>query len=307
MRKKMACPPVRARFFHGLALCLCATPWVIFPETLIVAQQPGVEKKYPHDVHYDFRGKPLPDELSLTPFGSDQFIKSEPEGLRITLPKNRNDLSPVVVGTRTGIQGDFEITATLEILKAEQPKDGFGVGASLFINKVDPAAEGATLGRLVRPKGKQVVFWDLGIGKKKEELQFDIDFRPYSEDQMRLRLKRTGTQLSYLLAKGLTGENFDELPAKEFGGNDIEKVLVRVTTGQQPVLVDVRLIELRIRSGAAPATPIPAVTTTVPYSRGWLLAGSCVMVVILLFAVVVLVALLYRRQRGNTDESEPPT
>ena len=173
------------------------------------------------------------------------------------------------MGTRTGIQGDFEITATLEILHADQPKDGFGVGASLFINKVDPAAEGATLGRLVRPKGKQVVFWDQGFGKKKDELQFDIEYRPYSENQMRLRLNRAGTQLSYLLGKGLQGENFDELPTKEFGGNDIEKVIVRVTTGKQPVLVDVRLIELRIRSSAAPATPIPAAKATVQGSRDW--------------------------------------
>src|SRR5262245_24278249 len=93
--------------------------------TATSAQQPAEEKKYPHDVQFDFRGKPLPRELILTPNGSDRFVKSEPEGLRITLPKDRRDLSPVAVATRTGIQGDFEITATLEILHAEQPRGGF--------------------------------------------------------------------------------------------------------------------------------------------------------------------------------------
>src|SRR5262245_20020573 len=71
------------------------------------AQQPAEDRKYPHEVHFDFRGKPLPPELILTPAGSERFVKSEPEGLRITLPKDRSDLSPVAVGTRSGIKGDF--------------------------------------------------------------------------------------------------------------------------------------------------------------------------------------------------------
>ena len=133
------------------------------------AQPANEEKKYPKEVYHDFRGKPLPDELSLTPLGSEQFVNSEPEGLRITLPKDRKDLGQVTIGMRTGIQGDFEITATLEILNADRPKDGFGVGAFLFINKVDPEAEGATLGRITKPNGNEVIFWDQGFGKKKGE------------------------------------------------------------------------------------------------------------------------------------------
>jgi hypothetical protein len=270
-------------------------------------QKPVEDRQYPRQDYFDFRGKPLPDDLTLIPIGSELFVKSEPEGLRITLPKDRKDPELVAVGTRFGIQGDFEITATLEVLKAERPRDGFGVGASLFINKVDPVVEGSTFGRLVRPNGSQVIFWDQGFGKTKQELQYDADFRPYSDNQLRLRLKRTGTQLSYLLGKGLKGDYFDELPAKEFGGNDIKQVLVRVTTGRQPVDVDVRLIDLRIRSGAVPATPIPAVRTAEPGSRGWLIAALFVLVVILSFAVVVLVVLLVRRQRAGTDESSQPT
>src|SRR5262249_28287691 len=153
----------------------------------------------PHEVHFDFRGKPLPPELILTPAGSERFVKSEPEGLRITLPKDRSDLSPVAVGTRSGIKGDFEITATLEILQANRPRDRFGGGATLFINKVDPAVEGAGIGRLLRASGEEVVYWDRSTGRKAEELQFDADFRAWPDRELRLRLKRTGAQLSYLL------------------------------------------------------------------------------------------------------------
>jgi hypothetical protein len=273
--------------------------------TPLFGQAPGGDTKYARDDHFDFRGKPMPDNLTLIPFGSESFVKSEPEGLRITLPKDRKDLGLVAVGTRFGLQGDFEITATLEILQAEQPKEGFGVGTSLYINKVEPVAEGATLGRLVRPKGSQVIFWDQGLGRKKEELQFDVDFRPFAANQFRLRLQRTAAQLSYLLAKGLEGDNFDELPAKEFGGTDIKQVLVRVSTGQQPAHVDVRLVDLRIRSGAPPATPIPARSVEVG-SRGWLVAALFVFVVILALGVVVL-ALLLRRQRPATDQTSQRT
>jgi hypothetical protein len=234
---------------------------------VIFAQPADADPKYPDDVHFDFRGKPLPPELTLTPEGSLRFVQSEPEGLRITLPKDRADLAPVVVGTRFGIKGDFEITATVEILHAEQPRDGFGVGASLFINKVDPAVEGATLGRLLRAGGKDVVFWDQGFGKTKEQLQFEVDFRPCADALVRLRLKRMGDQLSYQLGKGLGGDNYEELQQKNFGRNDIQQVLVRATTGKQPVAVDMRLIDLRIRSGAVAASAPAAARKGV-----WLLA-----------------------------------
>jgi hypothetical protein len=267
------------------------------------AQQPAEAKKYPHDVHFDFRGKPLPPELILTPAGSDRFVRSEPEGLRITLPKDRRDLSPVAVGTRSGIDGDFEITATLEILQADQPRDGFGVGATLFINKVEPIVEGAGIGRLLRADGSEVVYWDRGMGRTAEELQFDADFRPCADRQLRLRLKRTGAQLAYLLGSGLEGENFEELPPKEFGGSDIKQVLVRVSTGRQPCNVDVRLIDLRIRSGAAPATPIVAATPTMQLARGWLVAGLFVALLGTSVLAIVFGTLLFRSRRNGAEES----
>jgi hypothetical protein len=285
-------------------VCLSSSAFFTFG-ALAHAQPANEEKKYPNEVYFDFRGKSLPEDLMLTPAGSDRFVKSEPEGLRITLPKDRKNLAPVVVGTRLGIQGDFEITATLEILQADRPKGGFGVGASLFINKADPAFEGATVGRLVKPDGNAEVFWDRGFGKTKEGLQFDIDQRPCSETKLRLRLKRTGARLAYFLGKGFDTDVYEALPPKEFGGNDIEKVIVRVSTGQQPMPVDVRLIDLRIRSGAAPATPIPVAAATVESSRGWLLAALFALVVILFIIVVVFAVLLSRRK--NTETGKPRT
>ncbi len=285
--------------------CLTWSVSLLLMASVGLRAQPANEvKKYPKEVYFDFRGKPLPDELTLTPLGSDPFVKSEPEGLRITLPKDRKNLEQIVVGTRTGIQGDFEITATMEILNAERAKDTFGVGVSLYINKVNPTAEGATLGRITKPTGEQEVFWDQSFGKTAEERQYDLGHRPYTENQIRLRMKRTGTQLAYFVGKGFNGDHFDELPAKEFGGIDIKQVIVRVTTGGQRANLDVRLIDLRIRSGAAPETPIPETKTAGESSNTWLLAALCVMVLILSLVVIVLAALLFRRQGAVSGESK---
>ena len=47
-----------------------------------------------------------------------------------------------------------------------------------------------------------------------------------------LRLKRTGSQLAYFLVAGLKGDTVEALQPKNFGLNDIEQVLLRVTTGR---------------------------------------------------------------------------
>jgi hypothetical protein len=269
------------------------------------AQPVAEPKKYPNEARFDFRGKPLPDELILTPTGADRFVQSEPDGLRITLPKKRGNFSPVAVATRTAVTGDFEITATLEILAAEQPKDGFGVGTTMFINKADSPKEGATIGRLLRPSGKDVVLWDMGFGKKGKDLQFDMDTRPSTDKIFRLRLKRTGAELSYLFGKGIDGDQFEIPPSKTFGTSDLQQVLVRVTSGGQPYAVDARLIELRIRSGATPA-PVAVVeppAAPVQSSRDWLLAALCVLLALALAVVISFGLLLFRIKRIRDDKA----
>jgi DNA-directed RNA polymerase subunit RPC12/RpoP len=260
-----------------------------------LAQRDGDDKEYPNEVYFDFRGKPLPPELTVKPDGADRFIKSEPQGLRVTLPKDRKDLAPLELITRVGIDKDFEITATLEILHADNPDDGFGVGASLFINKADPATEAASVGRLSRPGGAEILFWDQGFGKPGEQLQFDFDSRPCTDKQLHLRLKRTGSQLAYFVGAGLDGETFEALQPKNFGPNDIERVLLRVTTGRQPLSVDVRLIDLRIRSGRVPDPNVPLAGATGAGGRSdsrlWLAAA-----LLLVLATTICLAIAFRRR-----------
>jgi len=73
---------------------------------------------------------------------------------------------------------------------------------------------------------------------------------------------------------------------------------VRITTGGQPYNVDVHLIDLRIRSGAAPANPVPAAAPPAQSSRDWLLAALCVALVLATVLVIAFGAMLYRRSRS---------
>ena len=264
------------------------------------AQPVGGE--YPKEVYFDFRGKPPATELTVKPEGVTPFVRSEPEGLRVTLPKDRKNLAPfeLIAG---GVQGDFEITATIEIVQAETPRVGFGVGVNLFINKVDPPTEGGGVGRLLRPSGAQILFWDQGFGKPGEEMQYDFQEQACSDMQFRLRLQRTGRQLAYFLGAGLKGEEFNALPPKNFGLNDIEKVIVRFTTGKQPHGIDARIIDLRIRSGRAPTTlvaiPEELPRESRPGARWRLWLGAAI--VSLLFAGF-LCMWLYWRRRNRADK-----
>src|SRR4051794_30665701 len=89
-------------------------------------------KKYAQEFYHDFRGKPLPRDFRMFGDPEEEFIKEEAAGFRLSLPKTWiHKLGGVGCETRFGIKGDFEATGTFEILQADEPPKGFGVGPSL--------------------------------------------------------------------------------------------------------------------------------------------------------------------------------
>ena len=125
--------------------------------------------------------------------------------------------------TSLPIQGNFEITAAFQILEAETPTDGFGVGVTLYLQKVPPRDEGATLCRFVRAKDKQILFWDRSIVRPGEETKFDGGSAPCTARDFCLRLKRTGTTLRYQWAPGTEGEDFQEIHKLDFGDEEVSR------------------------------------------------------------------------------------
>ncbi len=290
-----------------------AVPICLVALTAPVRAQPAGEgKKYAKEFYFDFKGKPLPDELILFGHEIESFARQEPQGLRITLPKNREKLAPVGVKTTFPVRGDFEITFTVEILEVERPdKTSFGVGASVYVNKMDDKSEGATLGRLLRPGNREVIAWDRSPGKK---TKFEGGDTPCSDKVLRLRLKRTGPTWLYQWAPGIDGGEFNTIddPNPDFGTDELAQVVLRCSSGAQPRAVDVRFIAVRIRSGAVtepdaavvepPAKLVPGgAAAPTQGSRPWLLAALVTGLALVFLMVLGLAVWILLRKRGAAE------
>jgi hypothetical protein len=211
----------------------------------------------------DFRGdRPLPTGLTYFNDGDNDFIKNEPEGARITLPEGyQHRWGGVGFITNLQFSGDFEITATVEVLQATVPPTGFGVGPAMRIEKVgypNPGPAGtpsaATIARLVKPGGNQVAVWDIRYAANPgDDAIYATSGEPCTDTIGRLRLRRTGKTLYYEWGRGTTGDDFVAVHTIEFGPEDVSSVRLTALNGQQRVPVDVRLIDLTVRGG--PASP----------------------------------------------------
>lgn len=266
--------------------------------------------KYAQEFYHDFRGKPLPKELHLTGKREPEFLKFEPEGLRVTLPETFiHEFGGVSVRSSFGFKGDFEITAGFEILHADVPGKGFGVGASMHMAQAQPGTQMATLARVVRAGPSQVLVWERTPNKGEKYLG---GVRKCSDKVLRLRFRRAGSTLHYLWAPGLEGGEFEEIGVqKEFGDADMNAVRINTITGREPCKADVRFIDFRIRSGGAAAEDAIAVAPPAPNNlapspptesstRGWLSAAAIIGgALVLVFTAILGVALFLRRGKAE--------
>src|SRR5262249_11352616 len=65
--------------------------------------------------------------------GGGKYRSPAPEGLGGTVAAMRRDLNPIRGGGRFQLEGDFEVVGTYELLSADRPTKGYGVGVDLFI------------------------------------------------------------------------------------------------------------------------------------------------------------------------------
>ncbi len=248
--------------------------------------------------YFDFRGQPLPADLVV--LGDEALVRPEKEGLRITLPKDRDPVTSVAIGTRFQLKGDFEITTAFEILHAEIPPAGWGVGVTLNTRLAAPPQPSTNIARLVRPEGQQIVLWDRAFAGPGDKLQFEGNTVPSDAMTGRLRLKRTQTTLQYLWAPGLDGDPFVEIHRAEYGSGDVQRASVNALTAKHPCALDVRILDLRIRhSGPAMAGPAAA-----PPRGPWKLAFVIILLLLLIGGVAVVV---WQQRRAPRSSTKPET
>src|SRR5262249_32560550 len=125
-----------------------------------------------------------------------------------------------------------------------------------------------------------------------------------------LRLTRKGSEATFFAAEGLGGA-FRELCRHDLGTEDLKIVRLGALSGSPAVAVDLRIVDLQIRTpspltgvAVAPSSPSPT-TTERGRSGGWLVAGGFVGRVILLPRGVGL-AVRPRRPAGSPARAASP-
>jgi serine/threonine protein kinase len=194
---------------------------------------------------YDFRDRPIPAGVSPLSGGSEKYTKVESEGLRITLPKDREDFPSPAFSMTLEVEGDFEITVTFDILHVDRPARGaksYGLGLMMSVN------ETFRIGCLERAEGT-VAMWDRWdtVGGQRKLLTGAF---PSTSQKGRLRLARSSNKLSFLWSPEFEGDRFQEIGKCNIGGETITDLRLELVTnlgGGKKGELDLRLIELGIR------------------------------------------------------------
>jgi hypothetical protein len=211
------------------------------------AQPHGQEQPGATEIYQDFRrSRPLLPSLTLEGPDIDAVNKPEEEGLRIALPPTRRRTAPVGVATTAALAGDFEITGTYEILNADRPPGGNGVGVALNIASTGSLRNFAKVGRFLRAnEGEAFVIESWGENQRDQYL---LTCFPAQARKGRLRFAREGSILKFLAAEEGDAD-LRTLYWREFGTDDVALMRFVVNNSGSPAGVEAHLVDLRIRSG----------------------------------------------------------
>ncbi len=171
---------------------------------ILLAQIGGGDEpaNQPGDFSVDFRGKThIPPGFGRTGPGAMTRIRPGPEGVRITIPATGKPQWPVGLVRGVRLSGDFEVTATYELLSATRPAQGVGSGPGfdMYLVTDTPNREAILLGRLVFAKEGDV-YYGLLIKGPPSDRKYDGRVLPASESSGQLRMSRTGSTLTLAAA-----------------------------------------------------------------------------------------------------------
>jgi serine/threonine protein kinase len=197
------------------------------------------------DGRYDYRW------LHLEPNGPlASLAKPDHRGLRIAIPP-KTDCRGVGAFTLFGVHGDFEVTASFEVLGADRPREGDGVGPELYLRAVDGWDHYASMARMLRADHAEpqlrVAWGEKGDGRPQS---------PGARDRTdlkagRLRIARAGSTVHYLVAPK-DSDAFREVARNEFGTGDLNTVRLMALVNGSGAALDVLWTDLTIRAEALP-------------------------------------------------------
>jgi hypothetical protein len=260
-----------------------------------IAEAPALRTQYPEEYHPVIKGNPgeIP---GLSIYGPDapDCVKTEPDGVRITLPATFPRQRPGTgVITDFGVRGDFEITVSFEILGEaqpglwgnptelrlvvvpnESPRPGMWHRANqnrAVVSREVPGRNnaGGFVADSTRWNNEDIPKDEWG-NEKFDRIELHTRRRsPAAENTGRLRLVRSGPTLFFYTSDG-PGQDFALLQTKEFGKEDLKNARILGSTGGPGATFDALVTDVSIRAEALPrvstAAAQPAPGTG---GRGW--------------------------------------
>ncbi len=139
------------------------------------ASTPGADKgRLVAEFHQDFRGGEY-DHRALMLLGGNakKYVQAKRGGLTIRIPAGLKNPAAVGISPRFVIHGDFEITATIAIVQADQPIRGYGVAAALWVETDTPTEEAVTIERGIIPREGER-FTSTRISGPQEARKYDV-------------------------------------------------------------------------------------------------------------------------------------
>jgi hypothetical protein len=222
----------------------------------------------------------------------------EPEGARITLPAGMGVQPAAGVAPDIKLQGDFEITGAYEVLSADRPDTGYGVGVSLYA-AIDPKTNDAvSLARRVMRDGA-AKFVSNRMTPANGKLKDQVKTLPSAAPAGKMRIQRIGAQVRFSVAEG-DNQEFTPMDEVKFGTADVQFVQFSGNAGNSASGLDLRLLDLTVRAERFLGGDQPPVAAAEARSRGWLAAGLGI-VLVLTSSLALWLAL--RRRRVEKDAS----
>jgi predicted RNA-binding Zn-ribbon protein involved in translation (DUF1610 family) len=296
----------------------------------ILASASPVVAQPAREGYLDFRNKkPLSDAFRFGGHDPDSEMTPEIEGLRVKLPAERGQHFLSEVNVNFLVTGDFEFTATYEILTAQPPLEGYGVGVNLTVRMDTEPQKYGKLMRALRVKEGSVYIAE--IFGKKDKVKYKNAVKQTEVRGGQLRLSRIGPSLYYLVSDGPAKE-FELLwEFKDYGADDLAYAGFQVADSGKPGNpIDARLIDLRMRMGKVErdkitaASPLAAAAPVQAARDGgqaaprmldgvprWMTALMAIGAGLLVLLVALIGVLLFMRRRkpiplDNEDVSSEP-
>jgi hypothetical protein len=211
--------------------------------TLLQPGQLGAE------IYHDFRaGQPLPASFRVIGHDGGKYTKPEQGGFRITIPADRKFVHDRVGLEMAGpFKGDFEVTAGYELLHADAPTNGYGVGVELFVHmSAKPTEDGMGLYRVKRVNEGDDYMVSRNSMENGKGRYLQRHF-PTSCTKGKLRITRRGADATNWVAEG-DSDNFKELCRYELGSDPVKMIWFTGFTGHFGYDVDLRIVDVRVRT-----------------------------------------------------------